>query len=85
MVNFYYGVFSGACFFVCIFLSFRIGRKIEQKQKEDMRKMIGELPVPPPSPVSEEDRKKAERMREGFNQLMSYDVTTATSGKKVVH
>lgn len=31
----------------------------------------------------EEGQKKAERMRQGFEQLMTYDVHTALKGKKV--
>lgn len=77
-MDFYLGVFFGACFFLCLFLAVKIGQKVGQKQREDMRAKVGAMPVP----ASEEERRKAERMKEGFNQLMSYDVTTAL-GKKV--
>jgi hypothetical protein len=66
-MDFFYGMFIGACFFVCLFLAYRIGQK--------------KTFAPAPKEASEEERRKAERMREGFNQLMSYDVTTATRRK----
>lgn len=62
----------GACFFISLLLAFKVGTRQT-------------YPFPAPKEASEEERRKAERMREGFNQLMSYDVTTATKGKKVVH
>jgi hypothetical protein len=68
-MDFYYGMFCGACFFVCLFLAYRIGQK--------------KTFAPAPKETSEEERRKAQRMREAFDDMMKYDVTTALKGRKV--
>lgn len=32
--------------------------------------------------VDEQERRRAERLKQGFSELMSYDVTTALKGKR---
>jgi hypothetical protein len=65
-MQFLYGLLSGAGFFVALFYVYRLGQRSKR----------------PAVQADEEERKKAVKMRQGFEQLMSYDVTTAL-GKKV--
>lgn len=70
------GALGAAAFFVLLCIVYTLGQMNQHKKMS---------PTSAPKEADEEERRKAERMKEGFNQLMSYDVTTATSGKKVVH
>jgi hypothetical protein len=66
-MQFISGVLVTALFFVAMYGAYRLGRKSKR----------------PTVQADEEERKKAVKMRQGFEQLMSYDVTTALKGKKV--
>lgn len=66
-MQFLLGLLTGAGFFVALMYVYRLG----QQSKKPVVK------------VDEEDQRKANKMRQEFEQLMSYDVTTALKGKKV--
>jgi gas vesicle protein len=67
-MQFLYGLLTGAGFFVALFYVYKLGQQSKRPAAKE---------------TNEEERKKAEKMRQGFEQLMSYDVTTALKGKKV--
>ena len=67
-MQFLLGLLSGVGFFVVLLYVYRLGQQSKR---------------PAVVQADEEGQKKAERMRQGFEQLMSYDVQTALKGKKV--
>jgi hypothetical protein len=66
-MQFISGVLVTVLFFVAMYAAYKLGRQSKR----------------PAVQADEEERKKAVKMRQGFEQLMSYDVTTALKGKKV--
>lgn len=66
------GFLSGVLFAASFFGVFYGAYKLGQKSKR-----------PRVAPIDEEGQKKAEKFRQGFEQMMSYDVHTAVKGKKV--
>lgn len=67
-MEFLSGVLFTASFFGVFYCAYKLGQKSKR---------------PTVSPVDEESQKKAERVRQGFEQMMTYDVHTALKGKRV--
>lgn len=67
-MEFLSGVLFAASFFGIGYCCYKLGQKSKR---------------PAVAQVDEEGQKKAERVRQGFEQLMSYDVHTAVKGKRV--
>lgn len=68
-MQFLSGVLFAVLFFSAVIAAYILG----QRSKQTVAQKAVE--------VNEEERKKAQRMREGFDQMMAYDVTTATKGR----
>lgn len=63
------GLLSGVALLALLYGAYALGRRSRR-------------PTPTQRDVDEQTRQKAARLRAGFEQMMSYDVTTALSGKK---
>ena len=68
-MEFLTGVLFAVCFFGVGISAYMFGKKSKQ-------------PIVP-LVVDEESQRKAERVRQGFEQMMTYDVHTALKGKRV--
>jgi len=67
-MQFALGVLVTVAFFLCLYTAYKAGtRARKQNQRE----------------IDETTKQKAERLRKGFEDMMSYDVSKAVSGKKV--
>lgn len=66
-MEFLLGVVITIAYFVCAFVAYNMGKRSN---------------LPAVKEVSEEERRKVERERKGFNDMMAYDVTTAMKGKR---
>lgn len=64
------GALTTAAFFVCLAIAYIAGKRSRRPVVASNKE------------TSREDRERAERLKKGFADLMSYDVTTAI-GKKV--
>lgn len=62
------GALSMAAFLLCLFGAYKLGQRAR-------RPVYKEVP--------EEERRKAERLRKSFEDMMSYDVSTALGRKQV--
>lgn len=67
-MEFLSGVLVSAFLFGVLYGAYKLGQKSKR---------------PAVAPVDEEGQKKAERVRQGFQEMMSYDVHTALKGKRV--
>lgn len=61
------GALITVAFFVCMYASYKAGQRSRKPVHRE---------------IDEEQARKAQRLRNGFEELMSYDVTKAT-GKRV--
>lgn len=66
-MQFLLGLLTGVGFFVALMYVYRLG---QQSKKPAVK-------------ANEEDQRKAAGMRKAFDEMMTYDVTTALKGKKV--
>jgi hypothetical protein len=62
------GALATVAFFVCMYGAYIVGQR--------SRKTV-------PREIDEQEAQRAKQLRRGFEQLMSYDVSKAVSGKKV--
>lgn len=67
-MEFLSGVLFAASFFGVFYCAFKLGQRNKQV-----------VPVK----VDDDSQQKAKRIQEGFQEMMTYDVTTALKGKKV--
>lgn len=67
-MQFLLGLLSGVGFFVVLLYVYKLGQQSKR---------------PAVTQTNDEEARKAKHLRDGFVQLMSYDVTTALKGKKV--
>jgi len=67
-MEFLIGALATVAFFVCLYGAYKAGQR--------SRKTV-------PREIDEQEAHRAKQLRQGFEQLMSYDVTKAVSGKKV--
>jgi len=66
-MQFFLGVLVTVAFFLCLYTAYKAGTRARKPSQRE---------------VDEETIQKAQRIRQGFQQLMSYDVSKAY-GKKV--
>lgn len=71
-MEFLLGALMTAAFFVCLYGAYRVGYKAGKEAYKPVHKE-----------VDEHTADKAKQIQKGFQDLMSYDVTKAVSGKKV--
>jgi hypothetical protein len=67
-MEYFIGALIPVLFFICTYLGYKLGQRSR---------------VPVAREIDEQEQRKAKQLRAGFEQLMSYDVTKAVSGKKV--
>jgi hypothetical protein len=65
-----FGLILGLVLFAVVLLAFYAGYRMGKQSS--------------PVAASEEDKRKAEQLRKGFDALMNYDVSTALKRKKVM-
>lgn len=60
------GALITAAFFVCLYVAYKAGQRSRKPVNRE---------------IDEEQKRKAQQLRKGFEQLMSYDVSKALKGK----